>query len=222
MHLNRPNDHARSGFTLIELLVVLIIVSILATVGVSSLGSRSPKAVRSGLVTLRAAIFDARQSALASGQVVKLTMTSAATTSYKLTAADLAGASRMQFSLDPSVVRYATLAAAVGDLPDATVQGLQAAISFGFDNTSVGWTHNLVGTNTYGFSPTGQVVGIAADNSVSPLTQGLWLGLVARTPNTKGVAYGVVLVSQQGQIIAFYKGDSKLDDTPDHKWQRLE
>ena len=214
---------SRSGYTLIELLLVLSIVGVLAAVGFYSLGTKSPRAVRSGLVTLRAALFDARQAALSSGQTVKLTMSSASAIPFQLLAIDdITLESRVAFTLEPSIIRHANLAPTIDDLPNKKVQELKAAENFGFDAASKGWKQNLVGTSSYGFSPTGRAVGIAADHSITPLTGGFWVGLVASSINTKGVAYGVVLVTEQGQIISFYKGDSELDDTPEHQWQRLE
>lgn len=220
------------GYSLIELLVVLAIVGILAIVGLSNFAPKSPKATRATLIDLRNGIQSARQTAISSGKTVRIRLESTGG-QWRFKIMDVflvetnVAATLFSDTLPSKSMSYCTLAANKAALPTTStkVTDLTPASSYGFGDSAVGWNNCLAGAITYGFSPSGTVVqltGASPNPSVSPLGGGFWVGVLGNSPNTKGIPYGVVLVTQQGQVVTYYKGDSQLDDTTEHKWMRLE
>ena len=220
------------GFSLIELLVVLVVLGILAMVGVTQITPKSPKATRAVLLDLRNAVQNARQAAVSSGRNVRIRFENVGG-NWQVRALDTslaetsAAAAFFSMALPPDAMNRCSLATAFGSLPTTAtkVTDLAPASAYGFGPSTAGWAQPLVGQTTYGFAPDGSAVlftGASPNPSVSALIGGFWAGVVGNTPNSVGVPYGVVLVSQQGQIVTYYKGDSQLDDTHDHIWARLE
>lgn len=222
------------GYSLIELIVVLAIIGVLALASISSLGPKSPKATRAVLLDLRNALQNARQSAISSGKTVRIRLENVSG-QWQFRAMDTslaetnAIATFFSDTLPLKPLTYCSLATAFQDLPTTStaVTALSPANSYGFGASAVAgaWTQCLTGSSQYGFSPTGSTVQLAGPSpnpTVSVANGGFWVGVVGTTPNTSGVPYGVVLVTEQGQIVTYYKGDAQLDDTPENKWKRLE
>jgi len=221
-----PHDSSPSrGYSLIELLVVLAILSILAIAGAFSLGSRAPRAVKSTTLQVRGAIQEARELAISTGRNITLQATwdSAARTASIVTVDDSpTPATKSQVSIDSSSLRYCRATGGGGAaLPTTSpdVKGLTAAATYKFSSGSGGWDRNLFNSSTYTFAPNGYLID---KTSGAALTGGFFVGIVGNTPNHSGVPVGVVLVNDQGKIIAFYKADSAAGTDPDYQWQRLE
>ena len=226
-----PHDRpAQQGFTLIELLVVLVIVGVLAIASVWSLGPKSPKAVRSGLLEVRAALQQTRQAAMSSGRnlnlIIDQTGTSPKMQAYDALDIQANGKPKantfplVDVTLDRSWLRYATFTTSNPPVADEVtpIKDVPALASFGF----TGWNTPLVTSDsTIGFSPSGSLQSVTS-TSRSGLTGGTWVGVVGRTPNQTGLPYGVVVVTERGNIAAFFKADSKLDNSAEVKWQRLD
>lgn len=212
------------GYSVIELILVMVIVVILAVAGISTLGAKSPRAVRTTLIGVKAALAECRQLSISSGKALALSMPYDGKMDCKITAvtADTLAQEVFSTALERSSLKLVTVSAKVDDLPNKSVQELEASKSFGFESGAAGWDVSLANTDKkYGFSPSGVPVSVSGVD-VSPLPGGFWIGVVGTSPNEKGVPYGVLLVTERGQIIAFYKGDSESDEKPEHKWQRLE
>lgn len=226
-----PQDSSPGrGYSLIEMLVVLAIIGVLAVASVVSLGPKSPKAVRSGLLEVRAALQQARQASLSSGRNLNLIINEAGT-SPKIQAYDaldvlatglpkLNAIPLVDVTLDRSWLRYATFT--TSDPPVSgevtPIKTVPALASLGF----TGWVNPLVTSNsTIGFSPSGTLQSVTATTR-SGLTGGTWLGIRGLTLNQAGLPYGVVIVTERGLISAFYKADSQLDNSAEVKWQRLD
>jgi type II secretory pathway pseudopilin PulG len=214
--------------------VVLAIVGVLALASISTLGPKSPKATRAILLDLRNAIQNARQTAVSSGKTVRIRLENISG-QWQFKAMDSAlvetdvTATLFSDALPLKPLTYCSLAAAFQDLPatSTVVTSLPPANSYGFGTSALpkAWTQCLTGASQYGFSSAGttiQLTGASPNPTVSVANGGFWVGVVGTTPNAKGVPYGVVLVTEQGQIVTYYKGDSQLDDTPENKWKRLE
>ncbi|WP_243304037.1 pilus assembly FimT family protein [Geothrix oryzisoli] len=220
-HDGSPNQ----GYSLIELLVVLAILSILAIVGTLSLGSRAPRAVKSTTLQVRGALQEARELAISTGRniTIRATWDSAAKTASIVTVDDSpVPAMKSQVALDASSLRYCRVTGSGGaSLPTTSpdVKSLTAATTYGFSSGSNGWKTDLFNSSTYTFAPNGYLI----DNtSGAALLGGFFVGVVGNTVNHTGVPVGVVLVNDQGKIIAFYKADSAAGTDPDYQWQRLE
>jgi hypothetical protein len=128
-------------------------------------------------------------------------------------------------TLPTSTMRYCSLAANFAALPTTStkVTDLAPVTSYGFPASATGWGNSLAGATTFGFSTSGtavQYTGTSPNPTVAVAGGGFWVGVLGNTPNTQGIPYGVVLVTQQGQIVTYYKGDSMLDGTT--AWTRLE
>ena len=227
LHPNSPR-----GFALIELLVVLVIVGILAMVGISRLTPKTPKATRAILLDLRNDLQNARQAAVSSGRNVRIRLESIGG-QWRFRALDTTlaetspAAPFFSDTLPLAAMSYCTLATAFSGLPTTSTQvtDLAPAGYYSFASGATGWDQCLTGKTTYGFGPDGSPIlltGASPNPTVSALIGGFWVGVVGNAPNRSGVPYGVVLVTQQGQIVTYFKGDAKLDDSPDHKWLRLE
>ena len=223
---NTPHDSSPSrGFTLIEMLVVLAILSILAIVGFYSLGSRAPRAVKSTTLQVRGALQEARELAISSGRniTIQATWDTVARTASIVSVDDSPiPAVKSQITLGSSSLRYCKATGSGGAaLPttDPDVKGLTAAANYGFSSGSNGWKTDLFNSSTYTFAPNGYLIN---KTSGAALTGGFFVGIVGNTTNHSGVPVGVVLVNDQGKIIAFYKADSAAGTDPDYQWQRLE
>ncbi|HEY3401265.1 MAG TPA: type II secretion system protein [Geothrix sp.] len=229
-----------AGYTLIELLVVLAIIGILGAVGFYSFGPKSPRAVRSALIDIRGAIQQARQLALSGGKDVDLILTpSGGNLTIKVyvsgdvtpaTGAPVAGAiPLMDVILGDAWKRNASLVATYGSLPASLPSSVTAAIQNAGMAASTWTTANsalISSTQRYGFSSSSlpQVI----DNTTgarSPLLTGTWIGVVGNGINQKGAPYGVVVITSNATVSAYYKADAGLEDASspkEMKWQRLD
>ena len=227
----RDQKSSQNAYSLIELLLVLVIIGILAIVGVSSIAPKSPKATRAALLDLRNALQSARQVAISSGKTVRIQLVNSSG-QWRIQVLDTGlvdtdpAAILSSDALSSKTMSYCRLASAFADLPTTStvVTGLAPAVSYGFGPTATGWGHCLAGSTTFGFSTKGSTVlltGASPNPTVGVLNGGLWVGVLGNANNISGLPYGVVLVTEQGQIVTYYKGDANLDDTTDHKWMRL-
>lgn len=225
MRLNPPNSRARSGFTLIELLVVLAIIGILVIAGTSAMGSRGPRSVKSLTVQIKGAIQEARALALSSGRSITLQATwNASTNSGSIIAIDDTTSVNklMNVALDASFLRYCQPTSDGGiSLPTTSpdVKSLKAVENFGWTSTTNGWTNHLFNSTAITFAPSGNVIDTSTGTA---LTGGFFVGVVGKSKNLSGVPVGVVLVSDQGRILSFYKSDSASGTGADSLWQRVE
>lgn len=226
------NSSQVSGYTLIEMLVVMAIVAILAYVGISQLTPKSPRAVKSGLEEVSAAFKQARGLALVGGknvdfvystsparlQVFDYQVSSSGTSTLNTTPL-------MDVTLDGSWLRNAkiflTTPPPVGTEADP-VASIGALTNLGF----TGWTTGPIkaGTSKQGFSLAGTPQTIGSTGVRNVATGGLWLGISGTTPNGKGYPYGVVLITDTGTIVTYYKSDSSKSGStnPEAAWQRLD
>lgn len=226
-----PQDSfPRRGYSLIEMLVVLAIIAVLAAASVWSLGPKSPRAVRSGLLEVRGALQQARQAALSSGRNLNLIVNEAgfypkiqaydaldvlATGKPKLNAIPL-----VDVTLDRSWLQHATFTTSDPPVSGevAPIKDIPALASLGF----TGWGNPLVTSDSaIGFSSSGTLQSVTSTTR-SALTGGTWVGIRGLTLNQEGLPYGLVIVTERGLISAFYKADSKLDNSAEVKWQRLD
>lgn len=222
----KSNDSSQTqGYTLIEMLVVLGILAILTLVGVISLGSRAPRAVKSATMQVRGALQEARGLAISTGRSITVQANWDATTRRATIRAvddSPTPATKSEVTLDNSSLRYCTpTGSGGGDLPTTSpdIKGLTAAATYGFSSGSNGWKTHLFNSSTYTFAPNGYLI----DKTTGlALTGGFFVGIVGNSANHSGVPVGVVMVNDQGKIIAFYKADSAAGTDPDYQWQRLE
>jgi prepilin-type N-terminal cleavage/methylation domain-containing protein len=235
-----PHDTSPSrGYTLIELLVVLAIIGILGAVGFYSLGPRSPKAVRSALIDIRGAIQQARQLALSGGKDVDLILTQSggnliikaySSADITPTGVPVSGAiALMDVTLGDSWKRNASLVTTYGSLPASLPSSVTTAIQNAGMASSTWTTANsalISSTQRYGFSSSSlpQVI----DNTTgvrSPLLTGTWIGVAGNSINQKGAPYGVVVITSNAAVSAYYKADAGFEDassSKEMKWQRLD
>ncbi|HJV49756.1 MAG TPA: prepilin-type N-terminal cleavage/methylation domain-containing protein [Geothrix sp.] len=222
------------GYTLIELLVVLVIVAVLVSVGISGLTPKTPKAVRGALFDMKSLIQEAREYAIQNGRDVTVAFT--LDTSTKPTTVRFTGTVLIDngTTLTPRVVlnrvmdsssfRYATVATAKSQVSGANpgVDTLEAFKSLmGTASPWPGWDNNLTNIATATFAPNGTVLAKTAAGVRSTLG-GCWIGVVGTNMNQKGVPMGVVFVSDDGRILAFFKSDSALNAPAEFLWQRME
>jgi len=237
--LPRPPSPA-SGFTLIEMLVVLAIIAALSIAFVNSMGSKSPKAVKSNLQELKSVLQEARRVAVAGGRDVNMHFFVDAddgktvhcqtyftkadgTSDIDTTVTDRRKDPKavVNRSLERSWWRYAEVAGTNPMLPTEVVPiaGLDAVTNFNF----TGWSSPLeLSAAKFGFASNGTPQLLEDSGKVrNAATGGIWLGVRGLRVNEKGYPYGAVLVNGRGMILGFYKPDSKLDTT-EFKWQRMD
>lgn len=232
---HEDRSSASSGFTLIELLVVVFLVAILSFTAATTLGPKSPRATRVALSDLRGALVNARTLAASTGQLVVMQVdpTTMTFNYYAVKGTDpsdpanylqLETSPRSSISLEPAWKRYASVVYAlpiVGSetVPPNTVPAMNTLLGGG-----AGWGNPmLLTTAMYGFSPDGTPQMLTAPGGpLLNLNSGAWIGVAGLKPNQSGVPYGVVLVTSQGQIMAFYKADSQLNTAPEYVWTRMD
>lgn len=227
---SRPQEHfPRMGYTLIEMLVVLAIIGILATVGVSVLSPKSPKAVRSGLTELRGAFLEARSLATSTGRsIVMVANWSTGSIEFRQLSGNnvnTAVPALGSMTLDSNWKRYAQIK--VTSDVDNLVGGQVASPKSvpGILNWVGTWPSPLnLGAGNYGFSPTGLplVQTPGATSTVTILNDGLWVGVVGNSIKDVGPPYGIVLVNTQGNIVSYYKADSMTNSPAENIWKRLD
>ena len=227
------------GYTLIELLVVLAIVGILGMVGFYSFGPKSPRAVRSALLDIRGALQQARQLAISGGKDVDLllsqsggNLTIKVYASSDITAATgtpVAGSiPLMDVNLGDSWKRNATVTTSYGSLPASLPSSVTTAIQNAGMATYTWTTANsalISSTQRYGFSSSSLPQVISATGERSPLLTGTWIGVVGNGVNQKGAPYGVVVITSNASVSAYYKADAQIPDASgpkEMKWQRLD
>jgi prepilin-type N-terminal cleavage/methylation domain-containing protein len=219
------------GFSLLELLAVLAILAILAAVGVNSLGSKSPRATRAGLMEVRGLFTQARGFAIAYGSPVMM-QTDLAT--WRVQFKPLDAANQIQRSggqdiilgevtLDDSWRRYADPAAAVpADAAAPTPDGVAAITSLLGAATSAATADFYDPANkVYVFGTNGNPM-LLSGGTLTALVNGTWATVVGRTPNASGVPYGVVTVAPTGHVSAFFKPDAQLNQPAEYQWKRLD
>jgi prepilin-type N-terminal cleavage/methylation domain-containing protein len=247
--MQRRVNHCRKnrGYTLIELLVVLAILGVLSIVGVNLLTPKSPSAVRTGTFALKAAIRQAQELAITSGQEITLTTTlNQSGRTATIQAKDPQGNVLMDWSIDKSFFRNAQMVTSKAGFTNVATDftGLTAAGNYGFGSGTGahGWDTVLFAdaSGTVGsgitFTPAKDMVLLTNSGGTTTrttLSTGFWVGVLGTSPNQKGVPAGIVLVSatvnvgatgvhQMGtQVVAYYTGDTKLT-TSQYPWQRLE
>lgn len=234
-HVKKPSR----GYTLIEMLVVLAIVGALAAVGFYSLGSRSPRAVRSALIDIRGALQQARQLALSGGKDVDLFLSqSAGALSISVYAADdvdpATGAPKtgaialMDVRLGDSWKRNATIVTTYSSLPVALPDSVTKAIENAGMKATTWTTANsalISSTQRYGFSSSSLPQVINTSGERSPMLTGTWIGVSGNSINQKGQPYGVVVITSNAGVSAYYKADSGFNESgssKEMKWQRLD
>jgi hypothetical protein len=223
------------------MLVVLAIVAALSIAFVASIGSKSPRAVKTGLLELKTSLQEARQAAISAGRPVNLVITDSAEQariqayltqpngtieldeSKPYDKATLTGYMPpvVDKTFEKSFRRYAEFTAKEEPVADEVVpiKSLPALTNFGFS----GWSQPLgLGESKFGFNASG-FPEILEDGGKrrSAAVGGIWMGIRGLRVNEKGWPYGGVFVTERGVTVAFYKPDSKLDDA-DFKWQRME
>ncbi|WP_285609134.1 pilus assembly FimT family protein [Geothrix edaphica] len=227
-----PHDTSPSrGYTLIELLVVLVIIAVLAVVGASTLQPKSPRATQNGLTEIRGVFIHARNLAMSSGRTVVITGDwSTGPLQFRQMADDLTLITPPmgQMAFESTWQRYAQMKTTADGTGLVTGEISKPTLVAGITTVfkSAGWSSPVQSANgSYGFSPSGVPLLLAnggAGTTLTTLTNGAWLGVVGKTPKDSGPPYGVVIITPQGNVLAFYKPDSKLDTPAENQWRRLD
>lgn len=213
------------GYSLIEMILVLVIISILTLVAVSRFTSRSTAAVRSALIDIRGGLQQARQLAMSSGRPVLIT-SNLTTGSFKVrhlsdaglpldpplleTALDRGWEKRAKLTTDDPII--------AGEIQPA--QNVEAINTF--LNAGVGWNTPLdPAAWSLGFTQAGLPVrfAVTGGTAYTMLSNGTWLGVLGSHIADEGKPYGLVVVSPQGHINAYYKNDHLLAEPT---WKRLD
>lgn len=223
------NRRLAQGYSLIEMLVVLAIISVLAMVGFSALTPKSPKAVRSGLQDVKASLQQARGLALSNGKNVNVHFV-AVGPAWRMTVSEPGddGITEktpplMDATIGGDWSRYAALTWNDPPIPSegsTPAKNLAPLTALGFS----GWSTPIRtdSTTCLGFSSRGipQVVTVGTGTRTA-ISGGTWIGLRGRTIKEKGLPYGCVFLLDNGSVVAYFKPDALMTDTP-NQWQRLE
>jgi Tfp pilus assembly protein FimT len=199
------------------MLVVLAIIAALSIAFVNSMGSKSPKAVKTGLQEMKSVLQESRRVAVAGGRDVNMHFFVDATDGKTIHC-------QTYFTNADGTSDIDTTVTDAGSNPMLTTEvvpiaGLDAVTAMGF----TGWSSPLELSNAkFGFASNGSPQLLEDSGKVrNAATGGIWIGVRGLRVNEKGYPYGAVLVNGRGMIMGFYKPDSKLDDT-ELKWQRMD